>query len=144
MAGHATRRSEGDISLAIRFERGIREIGRGRRAVHVRLFLKVGIGSEFRLGIRDLFCCASEVTRPLGTEQHVIFPDRAFEDALELLVHLLRVVGQRGDANDLALEWAVEFQSERWLWLPGPWRRLVHRACRNIAPGIIKTIRWFQ
>src|SRR6516165_11235410 len=120
MAGHTTRRGERDISLAIRFERGIREIGRGRSAVHVRLFLKVGIGSKFRFGIRDLFLCAKEVTRPLGTQQHVIFPDRAFEDALELLVHLLRVVRQRSDTNDLALEWAVKFQSERWLRLPGP------------------------
>src|SRR5262249_16994722 len=144
MACHATRRSKRDISLAIRLERGIREIGRGRSAVHVRLFLEVGIGSEFRSGIRGLFLRAKEVARPLGTQQHVIFPDRAFEDALELLVHLLRVVRQRSDANDLALEWAVEFQSERWLRLPGPRRRLVHFAGRSIAPGIIKAIRRFQ
>src|SRR5262249_28978428 len=144
VAGHATRRREWDTSLAIRFERGIREKGRGRCTIHIRLFLEVGIGSEFRLEIRRLFSWASEVTRPLGTEQHVIFPDRAFEDALELAVHPLRVVGQRGDANDLALEWTVEFQSERWLRLPGPRRRLVHLAGRSIALGIIKVIRRFQ
>src|SRR5262249_58715032 len=112
VAGHAARRSERDISLAVRFERGIREKGRGRRAVHIRLLLEVGIGSEFWFGIRDLFPCTSEVTRPLGTEQHVIFPDRAFEDAMYLIVDLFRILGQRGEGTHLALGWSWEFHSE--------------------------------
>src|SRR6516165_2511188 len=138
VASHTARRSKGAVALAIGFKRGIREKGRRRRAVHVRLFLKVSIGSEFWLAIRDLFPCASEVTRPLRAEQHVIFPNGPPNDLLELLVHLLCVVRQRSHANDLALEGAVEFQSERLLRFPWPRRCLIDRAGR--ACGIVKTV----
>src|SRR5262249_28568923 len=49
VAGHTARRSKGAVPLAIGFKGGIRQKGRRRCAVHVRLFLKVSIRIGSRL-----------------------------------------------------------------------------------------------
>src|SRR6266478_5818903 len=143
VTGHAARRRERIGALAVGFQRGVREECRRRRAIHVRLFLKVG--SRFRdwRGAGVFLSGAIKIARPLRAQQHVILPHRVDENVLKLLVHLLCFIGERDHARDVTPELAVvEFQAVLICWLPWGRRCLIHRT-RN-AVWIVKIVRSFR
>src|SRR5215831_9708497 len=131
-----------DRCPAISFERGVRQKCRGRRAIHVRLFLEISSRLRGRRRACRVFLPGTpEIARPLRAQQHIVFPDRIPENVLELLVHLLCLIRQCDTARDLASELAVE-KSEPVPICRFPWRRwrLIHRTLYGIASDLVEIV----
>src|SRR2546422_11687330 len=92
MAPYAARGRLWDGPLAICLKGRVRKICRERYAG--------GIGLHVRVGIRGAF----ERAGPLSTDEHVICPDCALQDALECRIQLGRLVSHGDDARNLTLD----------------------------------------
>src|SRR5215831_21070415 len=76
---HAARRRQRDATLTVGFERRVRQIGRGWRAGRIDHSHQV-LSRIFQL---LYFLHTVKTAGPLRRKQHVVFPHRAFDEALE-------------------------------------------------------------
>src|SRR6516225_5842694 len=88
---HAARRRQWDAALTVGFERRVRQIGRGWRACRIDHSHQV-LSLIFQL---LYFLYTGTIAGPLSREQHVVFPHRALEEALERLVEFRHFVDDR-------------------------------------------------
>jgi hypothetical protein len=130
------------VCLAVCLQRRICEVRRRRRAGHVRLFHKIGLGIRRALRVQPR-AVNSKGARPLRADQHVILPDAVRrQQAMEHSVHVLGRVGQRRLANDLAFVRVVssEPELEGGAGVPRSGRCRVHSRTVALAPGVEKIV----
>src|SRR6516165_6317522 len=88
---HAARRRQRDAALTVGFECRVRQVGRGWRACRIDHSHQVLLRLFQVLYLPDTVAVAG----PLSREQHVVFPNHAFEKALERRVELRHFVDDR-------------------------------------------------
>src|SRR5262249_24589829 len=120
---HAARRRQRDAALTVGFERRVRQIGRSWRTCRVDHSHQV-LSLTFQL---LYFLYTGTIAGPLSREQHVVFPHRAFEEALERLVEFRHFVDDRARQHSLPDHLASigTFEFQRGVGVPRLRRRVV-------------------